>query len=84
MLHDRKEMFLIPIFLGLGRFRFFMMFTNSSRVLVKRGLNLRSSPTVDAVWPDAQRRTEPNMSSVATVVLKVYQMLNLTDQSKEI
>lgn len=47
----------VPILAGLGRFRFFMIFSNSSKLFVKRGLNLRSSPTVETVWPDEDKHT---------------------------
>lgn len=57
-----KCMFSIPIFLGLGRFRLFMMFTNSSKLLVRRELNLRSSPTVDISWPEAQKDRAPEVT----------------------
>ena len=40
---------LVPILAGLERFRLAMMLTNSSRVLVRRGLNLFSSHTEDTV-----------------------------------
>lgn len=68
MCNYAKCRFSIPIFLGLGRFRFFMMFTNSSLLLVRRGLNLRSSPTVDTVWPEAYRnRTQKVICGVKTL-----------------
>lgn len=83
MLHDRKKKkFFIPIFLGLGRFRLFMIFSNSCRLLVKRGLNLRSSPTVDTVWPDAQRH-RAQLFIGGNSDLKVWQMSNLKNQSKQ-
>ncbi|TNN83309.1 hypothetical protein EYF80_006290 [Liparis tanakae] len=45
----------------------FMIFTNSSRLLVKRGLNRRSSPTVDTVRPGTQRQKQPDGSSAVLV-----------------
>lgn len=48
--------FFLPIFLGLGRFRLFMISANSSMVFVRRGLNLRSSPTDEAIRPETQNR----------------------------
>lgn len=39
-----------------------MMFTNSSKLLVRRGLNLRSSPTVDISWPEAQKDRAPEVT----------------------
>lgn len=55
-----------PIFFGYGRFKLFMISTNSSRDFDKRGLNSFSSATVDSNWP-LKCKIIANVSMLSTI-----------------